>query len=97
MIIVNRSDVWKIIEHHGPDKQMLKSAEECAELAQACIKVGLGSKKKKDIDNLVEEIADVTLMIEQLKMIMDIDENAVEDIVYEKIARQLKRIRGEKD
>lgn len=97
MIIVNRGDVWKIIEHYGTDRQILKSAEECSELAQACIKVGLGSKKKKDLDNLVEEIADVTLMLEQLKMIMDIDNRAVEDIVYEKIARQLNRMRGEKN
>lgn len=97
MIIVNRSDVWKIIEHYGTDRQILKSAEECSELAQVCIKVGLGSKKKKDLDNLVEEIADVTLMLEQLKMIMDIDNRAVEDIVYEKIARQLNRMRGEKN
>lgn len=97
MIIVNRSDVWKIIEHYSPDRQILKSAEECSELAQVCIKVGLGSKKKRDIDNIVEEIADVTLMLEQLKMILDIDERVVEDIVYKKIARQLERMKGEKD
>lgn len=52
----------KAILKWGAEKQIKKAAEECAELIQALLK---GWSQ----DNIDEEIADVEIMIAQLKMI----------------------------
>ena len=70
----------RIADHYGEDAQSLQLAEECAELIQAIIKFrrakGLGQTTVVDykaaLANLIEEIADVELMIEQVKYLLDI-------------------------
>lgn len=54
------------ITKFGPKSQLLKLAEECCELAQAAIKAANGSPA-----NVVEEAADVRIMLEQLSMMLD--------------------------
>lgn len=71
------------------------AVEECAELIQAICKVKralnneiLGFAKKRG--DLIEEIADVEIIIEQLKTRFDISDRAVELIKAEKIERMKK-------
>lgn len=48
----------------GKEAQMLVMAEECAELTQAILKVV--NRKREDNDNLLEELADVIIMANQM-------------------------------
>lgn len=81
-----------IIEHYGVDIQKDIAIEECSELIQAICKHKRGSGKLEDI---VDEIADVEIMMNQLKIIFDCF-GEVEDRIDFKIKRQLERIANEK-
>lgn len=89
--------VSKIMEHYGAEKQKDVLIEECAELIQATEK----TRRMKDAPdftaNMVEEMADVFIMLMQFESLMSVYwreqfENAVES----KLKRQLKRIEGER-
>ena len=79
-----------IADHYGRKPQLEMLQEECAELIQAVSKYNRG----KSFDNIAEEIADVEIMIEQIKYLF-LCGNEVEQIKVEKIARQIKRIESE--
>ena len=80
-------DVARIAVHYGKNPQRIKLCEECAELIQAAIK---GDEK-----HIAEEIADVEIMIEQMKMLYGLD-GIVEEFKKIKIARQLARMKEER-
>ena len=84
----------KIIAHYGVPHQLVKLCEECAELTQQAAKC-----YDKDIpysDDMIEEIADVLVMIEQFKAIMSQpDRDLLDKIITEKLERQLDRIEEE--
>ena len=84
----------KIIAHYGAAHQLVKLCEECAELTQQAAKC-----YDKDIpysDDMIEEIADVLVMIEQFKTVMSQpDRDLLEDQVAYKLRRQLDRIEEE--
>ena len=54
------------IKHYGAIEQQNKAIEEMAELTQAILKTRSGNDV---LDHVIEEIADVEIMLEQLKMI----------------------------
>ena len=64
----------------GVDSQLNQAIEECAELIQAINKF----RRNNDRDNLLEEIADVEIMIGQLKIILN-DSASIGNIVDSKI------------
>lgn len=83
-----------IKEHYGDEHQLEKAIEECEELIDA-IRKHQGSFTNCFVVDIIDEIADVTVMIEQLKLILDCH-GAVEDRIEYKINRQLERMkRGE--
>lgn len=55
------------IAHFGEENQLKKAIEEASELIQAICKYD--ADNQKSLDHLCEEIADVEVTIEQLKMI----------------------------
>lgn len=57
------------IAHFGEERQLSKAVEESAELIQAILKYKEDNENHKLIDHLCEEIADVEVMLEQLKLI----------------------------
>lgn len=59
----------KAINTFGENHQIIKSMEELGELETALARYFDGNKA--DNDNICEEIADVEIMLEQLKMIFD--------------------------
>ena len=63
MIIIDSNVVKKSIEHYGDDLQTVVCMEECSELIQAISKMKRG---KDNRDNLIEEVADVMLVLETL-------------------------------
>lgn len=81
-------DIEKIADHYGYEKQKNKTIEELIELADAII--------HDQEDNIIEEIADVLIMLNQLIYLKQIKEK-VDQTVREKIERQIKRIEKEYD
>ncbi|MGL5440816.1 MAG: hypothetical protein ACRDA4_10640 [Filifactoraceae bacterium] len=66
---MNEKDIYKAaILEFGENAQKVKSIEEMAELTQALIKEILNGKGSSNVE---EEIADVQIMLNQLKMMYD--------------------------
>lgn len=82
----------KAIVKYGMKTQLTVVIEEMAELQKEISKHirGIGEKA-----NLIEEIADVEIMLEQLKMMYCINDFDVESIKDLKIDRLEKRLKGE--
>lgn len=75
----------RALERWGIDSQVKVCIEELAELIQVLAK--FGRKRNGSIkDNIAEEIADVELMMEQMKVAFEIRED-VEGWKHEKIER----------
>lgn len=81
------------INHYGSAAQTAKAVEELAELQQALCKYLCGVSY--DMGNIIEEIADVEIMLQQIRMIFNIDEKAVENIKYYKISRLNERLKSD--
>ena len=87
----------KAIKHYGAKNQMGVACEESAELIQAISKC---LRYKDDIEarnNLVEEIADVLIMIDQLKIIVNIKDYEIVCYRKYKLERLERRIENEKE
>ena len=78
------------MHYYGIDHQLAKTQEECAELIDAIAKFLQG---RVDEDAVVTEIADVQIMLEQLKIVFGKD--AVRLEINRKIERLEQRIKNE--
>ena len=78
-------------EHYGYEPQSNMLVEEMAELTQAISKYRRNNSKK-NFDNIVEEIADVEVMLHQIKHLLGINPKYVEQIKIEKVNRTKERI-----
>lgn len=86
-------------EYFGYEAQSNQLVEECAELIQAVIKYRRAAAKGEDekliaLSNLVEEIADVEIMIEQIKHLLQIQDEDILALKQFKINRTKERIDG---
>ena len=86
--------IKKIADHYGKEHQLLKLAEESAELAAAAVRLA-NSNEESDKDEFESELADVLIMITQIIHLMG-NEETVGDKVDFKVARQLERMEIEK-
>lgn len=95
----------KIINHYGVMHQLKKFQEEIFELNEAIIdaekyssvnddfsKVNINVKAYKD--HITEEIADVTVMLEQFQKYYDISNFEIYEVMEKKVERQLNRIKN---
>lgn len=80
----------RIADMYGKEPQLVMLMEECGELIQACSKQL--RRKDKSINNLIEELADVRIMIEQIEHLYGI-KSFVEDEMEFKLKRQLERMK----
>lgn len=80
-----------IARHYGKEPQMGVAQEECAELIQAISKIRRKGETVETLDNLVEEIADVSIMCAQLEELFGV-RASVAWRMHQKLDRQLKRI-----
>lgn len=84
----------KIIAHYGAVHQLVKLCEECGELIQQAAKCY--DKGIPYSDDMIEEIADVSVMIKQFETVMSQpDRDLIDKIITEKLERQLDRIEEE--
>lgn len=83
-----------IADHYGLNNQTMIAVEEMAELTKCISKCkrypAIDKRIEPYIESIREEVADVWIMMEQLKYLLG--QNEVDRIVHEKLERQIKRI-----
>ena len=92
-VYVDEDKVKEIAEHYGLKNQLRQLAEECSELSVE----SSHSARKGTTVKIIEEMADVMIMIEQVVYLAKIDKCDIEDCINYKINRQLKRIEEEEE
>ena len=93
VIMIDEEKVKEIAEHYGLKNQLRQLAEECSELSVE----SSHSARKGTTVKIIEEMADVMIMIEQIVYLAKIDKCDIEDCINYKINRQLKRIEEEEE
>lgn len=81
----------KAIEKWGKELQITLAIEEMSELQKELCKYLRGDRNRSAI---LEEITDVEIMIEQIKIILNVDELNIKELKEYKINRLKKRIEG---
>ena len=82
------------IKYHGIEQETTIAMEECSELIQAISKCKRYGCINKDRENLIEEMTDVLIMIDELKIIYQISDVDISDIRQYKMNRQSYRIKN---
>ncbi len=95
-----KEELLKIINHYGIEKQLKYIHSEYFELDEAIVKSRYNCnydfiEKEEDIKHIAEEIADVMVMLKQFQYFYEITDKNIEDIMKQKISRQLERIEKE--
>ncbi len=80
----------RILDFYGMDNQIIKAIEEMSELTKELCKTTIYPGDK--VGEIMEEIADVEIMLSQLKIMFDCHEE-----VEEWKIKKLDRVRGEMD
>lgn len=93
--MVKTDKLLKIIDHYGEDHQRYKAAEELSEL-QTLLLQDANQNGKVPVNRLVEEIADVYVMLSQIQLIYHLDSRDIDPIIFYKIDRTLKQIGEDK-
>lgn len=86
------------VKHYGPIHQMLKTVEEAGELQRAIARVITEAQEHPDADeleggvveNLVEEIADVWIMVKQMTLLLGVVD--VTEAENKKLSRLAERL-----
>lgn len=102
---MNKEAIKKIAENNGFDEASRQLFEEVGELIVAVNKAyrlkksnvcpcfyDVAIEMKNAFDNVVEEIADVTIMLSQIKYLLRISDSDINEIIEQKLNRQLERI-----
>ena len=98
---MNNEAIKKIAKNYGYDAQSRQLIEEMAELTVALNKYyrvsiltpeRVNFAERIELGNIKEEIADVTIMIEQIKYLLQISGTDINQIIEQKLNRQLERI-----
>ena len=97
-----KEDLLKIINHYGLSKQLKYIHSEYFELDEAiidenndeCVSV-YEEVSEYHQNHIAEEIADIMVMLKQFQYLYEITDKRVENIMKEKIKRQLERIEME--
>lgn len=79
----------KAIKHYGKDSQIIMLFEEMSELQKEVCKETRGAN---NMMHIAEEIADVCIMLEQLKIIYDLCDYEVQNYIDEKTSRLNQRL-----
>ena len=85
---MNKEILEKAIKQYGEHNQMLKCIEECGELSRAVSRIlielssGDGFTTEESLANLQEELADVSIMAEQMLMIFKCEKDVNQYIEF---------------
>ena len=92
---MDRKILRKAIDTYGTEAQMMQCIEEMAELIQAINKYFRASTQFKwaeAYDSVVEEIADVQIMLEQMRIVFG--DKSDDEQITAKLGRLEKRLKG---
>lgn len=99
-----KKKLLEIINHYGVMPQLKYFQSEVFELNEAIIRErelydngGSFNYHKELLEHIAEEIADVMVMLEQIKFYYDIEDMDIKEIMLKKINRQIERIRKEEE
>ena len=84
----------KISEHYGLNTQEFQSISELMELGEVLTRRP-GQRDNTWKEKLLDEMADVTIMIRQLRLLYDISDYDFSKKIDEKLDRQLERMKNE--
>lgn len=87
-----KSKCHKIADYHGYGEQSRMLQEECGELVRAVNK----HHRNGNMDNLIEELADVQIMMIQILYLLRLDEEAYRKKIMSKLDRELERMEKRK-
>jgi NTP pyrophosphatase (non-canonical NTP hydrolase) len=94
--ILARIDIKHIFNQsiikYGEEPQCRQAMEECAELIQAINKCIRYPDRKDCHNNLIEEIADVEIMLYQLKVMFNVSDDEVFEVKVQKAKRERERL-----
>ena len=90
-MLSNYEAAMAILKHYGASKQELPAVQELAELTVLLTKRP-EQRGEEYRENLIDEIADATIMIEQIKMMHGIENRDVSARISYKLYRQMCRI-----
>lgn len=86
----------RVLGRYGADAQAMVHCEELAELIQSISKMRRvrngGQDDAEAYDNLVEEMADVLICMEQIQTMYEIPNHTIQNMVFQKCARQEARL-----
>lgn len=77
-----------LVMRNGSNAQLIVTIEELSELTKELTKVLRGNGK---ISHVVEELTDVEIMLDQVKLILNISDEEIEKARIEKLNRTKKR------
>ena len=86
------NDLKTIINHYGLTNQLKKLSEEVYELQEAIL---LDEGDNKSLHHILEERADVEVLLRQLDLYFDINYNDFTGEMVKKVNRQIERIANE--
>lgn len=89
MVFISDKKIEKIVEHFGIRNQKTKAVEELSELTLAVMHDING---KTNRENVVEEVADVYIMLKQLEEIYHIQPVELQKQVTYKVDRTMQRV-----
>lgn len=85
-----------ILDYYGQKKQEIQAVQELTELN--LLLVARPDQRKEDyVQNITKEIADVQVMLMQLRLMHGITREQIDDVIKEKLLRQLDRIDKERE
>lgn len=88
MLNMRNVDLAESIRLNGKEIKEIITMEELAELSQ---QVSKDLRGKLDRGHLIEEMADVYICLQMLKLIHEINDNDIQDWIDYKIDRQIRR------
>lgn len=88
-MIVDLDKALKIIEKYGENHQRYKAVEELSEL-QTLIVQDANKNGKVPVGRIVEEMADVYVMLKQMQLVYHIDSRDIQPVIDYKLDRALK-------
>ena len=90
-MVVNVDKAIQIVDTYGPNHQRYKAAEELSEL-QTLVLQDANLNGKVPVNSIIEEIADVYVILKQLEVIYGIDDRDVQPVIDHKIDRTLRSV-----
>lgn len=87
----DEQDIREIARHYGKDNQLIQAMEEASELITAISHYR--RRRKGSRRELLEEMADVQIMLRQLQIIVGAGSEELEEIGHRKLRREIERMK----